>query len=201
MKLVLLFFCALFIFFIVIMFSTIKLNIKRFNIVNTKGKKGTKEILAYFEIFLFGVLKIAKIKVTKERLKKLKIKRDFKQIKQDIKFARINHVLKILKKMKVKIKKANLDIKIGTESTMFTVYAVTVISSIIAIAFGRANAKKSTFSVMPMYNSGNYLKINLNCIISAKIVHIIYVIYILMKKRRIKNGGTSNRRSYDYSYE
>ena len=101
----------------------------------------------------------------------------------------------------MKIKKINLDIKVGTESIMITVYLVAIISSIIASFFEISNAKESTFSVMPLYNSGNSIKINLNCIISVKIVHIIYVIYILIKKRRTKDGGTSNRRTYDYSYE
>lgn len=60
---------------------------------------------------------------------------------------------------------------------------------------------KTEFRIIPLYNFGNSIKFNLNCIISVKIVHIIYVIYILLKTRRRKNERTSNRRSYDYSYE
>ena len=199
MKLVLLFFCGFLALLLVIMFSTIKLNIKKFNV--TSMKKESNEILAYFEFYLLGIIKIARMKITKERLEKLKIRRDFKHIKQDIKFARVNHILSVLKKLKAKIKDTDLDIKLGTDSIMLTVYAVTTVSSIAAIFFTKLNAKKSTFSVMPVYNSGNYIKINLNCIISARMVHIIYVIYILLKRRRKNNGGTSNRRAYDYSYE
>jgi len=69
------------------------------------------------------------------------------------------------------------------------------------IIFGITNPKKSEFIVKPLYNLGNSIKFNLNCIISVKVVHIIYVIYILLKKRRASNERASNRRSYDYSYE
>ncbi len=209
MKLVLLFFCCflilIFLLLLLIVFSSIKLNIKKFDILyvknENKAEKTNKEILAYLELYLLGIIKIAKVKITKERLKKLKIKGDFKQIKKDIKFVRVNHIVKLLKKVKGKVEKANINIKIGTDSIMLTAYLVAAVASAIGIAFGATNAKNSTFSVMPLYNSGNYIKINLNCIISVKIVHIIYAIYILLKRRRKNNGRTSNRRSYDYSYE
>ena len=64
----------------------------------------------------------------------------------------------------------------------------------------QVNPKKKAFSVYPLYNFGNSIKINLNCIIKVKIVHIIYVIYILLRRRN-KNERASNRRAYDYSYE
>ena len=207
MKLVLLFFCCflilIFFLLLLIVFSSIKLNIKKFDILYNENKteKTNKEILAYLELYLLGVIKIAKIKLTKERLKKIKIKGDFKQFKKDIKFVRANHILKLLKKLKVKVEKANINIRLGTDSIMLTAYLVAAVASAIGILFGVKNVKNNTFSVMPLYNSGNYIKINLNCIISVKIVHIIYAIYILIKKRRISNGGTSNRRPYDYSYE
>lgn len=54
---------------------------------------------------------------------------------------------------------------------------------------------------MPMYRFGNSINLSLNCIINVKMVHIIYVIYILLKKGMIKNERTSNRGAYDYSYE
>ena len=207
MKLVLLFFCCflilIFFLLLLIVFSSIKLNIKKFDILYNENKteKTNKEILAYLELYLLGVIKIAKIKLTKERLKKIKIKGDFKQFKKDIKFVRANHILKLLKKLKVKVEKANINIRLGTDSIMLTAYLVAAVASAIGILFGVKNVKNNTFSVMPLYNSGNYIKINLNCIISVKVVHIIYAIYILLKRRRKNNGRTSNRRSYAYSYE
>ena len=163
MKLVLLFFCGFLIFIfcllLLIAFSTIKLNVKKFNILNN-GDKNTKtnnEILAYLEFYLLGIIKVAKVKITKERLEKLKIKKDFKQVKKDIKFVKANHILKLLKKLKIKVENADIDIKLGTDSIMLTVYLVTVIASILGIIFGANKLKESNFSVMPLYNSGNYI--------------------------------------------
>ena len=69
------------------------------------------------------------------------------------------------------------------------------------IVFSHTKSKKKKFTVLPLYNIGNVIKINLNCIIDVKIVHIIYVIYILFKKGRNVNERASDRRAYDYSYE
>lgn len=209
MKLVLLFFCGFIIsvigLFIIIILSTIKLNIKKCNITNIKEgrkKKGIdKEIAIYLEIFLLGFIKIGKIKITEKLLEKLKIKNDVKSIRKDVNVAKSINIIEIIKKLKIKPEKIKMYLAIGTENVMLTVNLVAIISSIIAIIFRGVNPKKTEYRIIPLYNYGNSIKFNLNCIISVKIVHIIYVIYILLKKRRSKNERTSNRRSYDYSYE
>jgi hypothetical protein len=62
--------------------------------------------------------------------------------------------------------------------------------------------QKHKYTITPVYADKNIIKINLNCIIKIKMIHIICVLYILMKKRRVeKHERTSNRRTYDYSYE
>lgn len=209
MKLVLLFFCGFIIsvigLFIIIILSKIKLNIKKCNITNIKEgrkKKGIdKEIAIYLEFFLLGFIKIGKIKITEKLLEKLKIKNDVKSIRKDVNVAKSINIIEIIKKLKIKPEKIKMYLAIGTENVMLTVNLVAIISSIIAIIFRGVNPKKTEYRIIPLYNYGNSIKFNLNCIISVKIVHIIYVIYILLKKRRSKNERTSNRRSYDYSYE
>ena len=59
------------------------------------------------------------------------------------------------------------------------------------------------YNIKPIYNNKNLYKINLNCIIEIKMVHIINIIYMLLKKGRKKNecSTTSNRKPYAYSYE
>lgn len=110
-------------------------------------------------------------------------------------------MLEIIKKLKIKTEKLKLYLAIGTENVMLTVNLVTLISSIIGITFRNLEPEKTEYRIIPLYNFGNSIKFNLNCIISVKTVHIIYVIYILLRKRRNKNERASNRRSYDYSYE
>ena len=63
--------------------------------------------------------------------------------------------------------------------------------------------KNYKYQINPIFQNKNLYKINLNCIIQLKMVHIINVIYIFSKKGRSdKNERTaSNRKSYGYSYE
>lgn len=209
MKLVLLFFCGilvtLVILFLLILLSSIKLNIKKCYISNIDGnikkRELDKEFLIYLEFYLLGIVKIAKIRITKERINKLNIKQDFKDVEKDIKLVKNVHPIEIIKKLKIKLEKITLYLEIGTDECVWTAYIVAIISSIIGIIMGVTNPKTKGFRVLPLYNFGNSIKFNLNCIINVKIVHIIYVIYILLKRRRKDNGRTSNRRAYDYSYE
>lgn len=209
MKIVLLFFCGILIFLIAVilmlMFSSIRLNIKKCSISNieenAKKQKLEKDIIIYIEIYLLGVLKIAKIKVTKDLLRKLKIKEDIESLEKDVKVIRKVHPIKIIKKLKPKIKGVYLNLNIGLDNVVLTSYLVALLSTSVGIFLSKVEPKNAYFRIMPLYNIGNSIKFNLNCIIDVKIVHIIYVIYILLRKRRNNHERTSNRRPYDYSYE
>lgn len=208
MKLVLLFFCAILILLIItillLIFSNIRINIKKCyisNIERNKHKKLEKEIVVYLELYLLGIIKIAKLRITKSMIQKLRITKDIKSLEKDVKIIKKVHPIDIIKKLKVKIKRAYLNLEIGIDDVIITSYIVFVISSLMGILFGKLGPKKTQFRIMPLYNFGKSIKFNLNCIIDVKIVHIIYVIYILLRKRRNNNERTSNRRPYDYSYE
>lgn len=208
MKLVLLFFCAILILLIItillLIFSNIRINIKKCyisNIERNKHKKLEKEIVVYLELYLLGIIKIAKLRITKSMIQKLRITKDIKSLEKDVKIIKKVHLIDIIKKLKVKIKRAYLNLEIGIDDVIITSYIVFVISSLMGILFGKLGPKKTQFRIMPLYNFGKSIKFNLNCIIDVKIVHIIYVIYILLRKRRNNNERTSNRRPYDYSYE
>ena len=55
---------------------------------------------------------------------------------------------------------------------------------------------------MPKYGDENFIDLQFNGIFEIKMIHIINTICIEKKKRRVEeNERTSNRRSYDYSYE
>ncbi len=209
MKLVLLFFCAilfLIIFTIILLIlSTIKLNIVNINISNfssgEKKKKLEKDFLIYVELYLFGKVKIAKVKITKKLIEKLHILNNMKDIKKDVKMAKRIKTLGIIKELKIKIEKLNMEAQIGTEELLTTVFLVTLISSLFAIIFRNCEYKNIKYKIIPLYKYGNAINFRINCIINVKMVHIIHVIYILLKKGMIKNERTSNRRTYDYSYE
>lgn len=209
MKLVLLFFCVilLFILFIIILllFSTIKLNVKNITIKNfengTKKKNLEKEFCMYVELYLFGKIKFIKVKLTKSLLSRLKLQENMKNIKKDVEIIKKINVLEMVKALKIKIDKLNLEANIGTEDITLTVFIVTILSSLLGIIFRNCNYENIDYKIISLYQFGNTINFRLNCIISVKMVHIIYVIYILLKKGMIKNERTSNRRPYDYSYE
>ena len=205
MKLVLLFFCILIVLAILIILSSIKINVKKFYVSNIRGKQRKKELdkkfSIYVEFYLLGIIKLAKIRISKKLLNKLNIKTDAKQIEKSAKAIKKIQPLTIIKKLKIKTEKLNLKLDIGTFDVVLTSYIVAVISSILGIIYTVSNPKIKKFEVKSLYNFGNSIKINLNCIINVKIVHIIYVIYILLKIRRKSHERTSNRGAYDYGYE
>jgi len=206
MKIVLLFFCAILIFIIILILLlislTIKLNIEDISINNfEKGikKKGLdKKFLVYLEFYLFGKIKIAKMQLKRTMLKKLNLKND---VKKDLKSLNNVNVIELIKKLKIKYEKIDFNVQIGTEDIFLTVFLVTFISAVFGILLKVSKPKEVEYIVMPLYQFGNVVNFKLNCIINVKMVHIIYVIYILFKKGMMKNERTPNRRAYDYSYE
>lgn len=151
MKLVLLFFCAILIFIILalllIALSSIKLNIKKCYISNIeKGIRKAKldtEFELYIEFYLLRLIKIFKIKITKELLKKLKIKNDMTSLKKDAKILKSIHPLEIIKKLNLKTEKANVYIHLGLDSINFTVYATAIISTILRNNICKSRTKRS----------------------------------------------------------
>lgn len=139
MKLVLLFFCGIFIFLvlavILIILSSIKLNVKKCYLSNIeRGKKKAgidKEFQIYAEFYLLGLIKIFKVKITKDLLEKLKVKNDIASIENDIKAIKSVNIIEIIKHLKLKIEEVKIYLNFGTESVMLTVYLVAIISSII----------------------------------------------------------------------
>ena len=209
MKWVLLFFCSIFIIFlfliIILVLSTIKLNIKKFHFSNFESgvKKGKieNEILICLELYFINRIKIASFSINKNIFSKIRLKNDFQKLKNNYsKFKNIK-LLDILKTSKLQIEKAYLNIKIGTDDVIITGFLVTFISSITGILFRKTKKENLFLKILPLYSCGNAINFDLNCIIKVKMVHIIYVIFILIKKGMNKNERASNRRSYDYSYE
>ena len=109
--------------------------------------------------------------------------------------------------MDIKIEKLDLDIKVSLSDSIITAFSVVIITTIISIVLARKideyNKNKYIYIVSPVYKNKPMFKVKLNCIIDIKIVHIINVIYMLIKKKRsVKyDERTSNRKSYVRSNE
>ena len=85
----------------------------------------------YLEIYLFGFIKIAKIRLTKELFKKISEKQDLTNIEKDAKIIKKIKPIKVIKRLRPKLEKLKLYLAIGTENVMLTVNLVTLISSLI----------------------------------------------------------------------
>lgn len=209
---VLVFFICLFLVLLitVVILSTISVRIEKFKASNyNKYGKLKIDYKVFFELLFLNKLKIFSIKIDKGVADKLKVKDKLKNI--DFQQAKTNMPSKkdfkeIIKKLQIKIDKLNLKLDIGTIDIILTSAIITVLASTIGIVLARMIKKydkeRYNYEIHPIYQDKNIIKLDLNCIIKVKMVHIISIIYLLVKKRRVEeNERTSNRRSYDYSYE
>ena len=198
---------------IIILLTFSKIQIE---ILNIKYKSVDKRHLnKNYEIVLIlkilDKIPIFKLKIDKKKLEKLKKKEKLQKRVNEINLKIIENknkfdknVLEAIKKANIEIKKINLKIEIGTENAFFTSLLVPVISTIVSILIRRKikNIEKQRFIVNPIYCNQNIANIEISGIFEIKMIHIINIIYILNKKEGVKkNERTSNRRSYDYSYE
>lgn len=193
--------------------STIKITVKKVQLLIYEKEYVKSSIKFDYEVYIslhFLNIEIFKIKIDKEKLRKLNIQEKLKpkQIENlKNKMPNKNETKDLIKKLKIKLQNFNLNIEINTPDVMITTGSVAVLSTIISIILSKTiskrNYKSCKYKVTPLYTDKNILKIDFNCIIKVKIVHIIFIIYFLLYKKRRddKNERTSNRRSYDYGYE
>ncbi|MCI9177241.1 MAG: hypothetical protein HFJ28_01350 [Clostridia bacterium] len=189
-----------------VMFSTLKIEVEKLELTNyeIQSKLEYRVVLS-----LYFLNKIRWIKTcfneqkVKEIIKKMPIQIDIKKVEQKLKL----QDLKVLKKLQLKISKFYLQSKLGVKSPVLTSFLVATLSSAISILLGKTatslEKRKYQYEIVPIYQNKNLYKISFNCIIELKMVHIINVIYILIKKGKSdENERTaSNRKSYGYSYE
>ena len=194
-------------FVIFIFLSTYRIEIQNAYLSNMNEKRDTKAkfkiILAFY---LFNKIKWLSLKLDETRIKNLysKIKLenlDLKKLEKDFNL----EYFKLLGKAEVRY--FDLKAKLGLVSPISTAFLVSVFSAIISIWLPHVavNFKKENYKyiIEPVYKNKNLYKIEFNCIIQVKMVHIINVIYLIVKKGRSDENGrtTSNRRPYGYSYE
>ena len=193
---------------ILIIASTLHIQIKNLSISNMQKKNNNKYAII-FSIYFANKIKYIWFNLNSKRAKKIysKVqleKIDLKKFKKVFKLSD----LKELTKLHLKILDLNLDMNIGTKSPLVTSFLVVTISNAISLLLPHLvnNLKDNRYfyNIKPLYYNKELYKINLDCIIEIKMVHIINVIYyIFLKKGRRKNerSTTSNRKSYAYSHE
>ena len=181
---------AIFILLIIIINTKIRIKIDGFNKDSINIKNNSKARL-YMQVVIFNKLKIFSKKLDREKMKKSL--KDTDVIKDRVNIMGIGI-------SKINLESVKINLEIGTEDIFITTYLIPIISSIISTILVWKKCTNSDYVVSPMYNKNAY-RIAFECIISMKLVHIIHIIYILVKGEMKNGGATSNRRTYDHSYE
>ena len=194
---------------------TAKIEVKMVNLgINSQNKEhipsGYKIVT---KLKIFGNIPILKFTINKKKLRKIqqswKMNEKVKQLEKNILQNKDKFDMKMIKALKefskgIYIEKLDLEIEFGTENAFFTSMLVAFFSSILSIVFSRIHVREKNivYEIEPVYRNQNSIKIEISGIFQIKLIHIISTIYVLNKKGGRKNHErTSNRRSYDYSYE
>lgn len=204
-------------FILLVCLSSLELEISnlKFDTDNNKNNK-LEDYLFYIRLKILDKITWLKIKVDKNKIKKIEKSNFFKSTilnkinrydnlrdiisknKKEI-FNKSN--INLIKYINPKLKKFNLNMDICTSDNIFTSFSVAIIASLISIFLARNIEKIENnnyrYIITPKYEQKPNVKIKLDCIIDIKIVHIINIIYMIIKKRSVVNDErTSYRRTY-----
>lgn len=201
-------------FFLLLLLSNIEIEIDKlwFDSSNKKGER-LEDYLFYIRLKFLDKITWLKIKIDSKKITKIKKSKllksktlekisKMKNVKESI-LKNKKEIINIrnLKDLDIKIEQLNLDMKISVSDYIITSFTTAIIASIISIILAKNinkyEKRKYKYAITPIYEYKPTLKIKLNCIIDIKIVHIMNVIYMLVKKRSVEyDERTSNRRTY-----
>ena len=198
---------------------------------NVFGKKSKSrkniEFLIKIKVYIFQKLPIISLKIDKDKMQKIEKKKRIQKLEKKLQakfklygseiFQNIKKwdkkivvdVINTAKNINAKITNLQLKINLGLEDVIATTFLIPIISTIITYWLRGINLSpkdNNEYKIQPLYNMENsrsQINISLKCIIEVKMIHIINIMYIKKKRKRkeSKHVRTSNRRSYDYSYE
>lgn len=203
--------------FLLICLSSLEIEIKDF-LLDTENKKHhkLKNYLFNVRLKLFKKITWFKIKIDKNKMKTIENSKFFKsklfnkineyEYIRDIIIKNRKEIIKkdnikYIKNVNLKIKQLDLNMELSAFNNILTSFSVAIISSVISIFLAKSIEKfesnKYRYVINPNYEEKLSIKIKLNCIISIEIVHIMNVIYMLIKKRSVEyDERTSDRRTY-----
>lgn len=185
-----------------LIFSKLKIVVKKLDFEMIEKVNSKKDYEVKIGIYLYGKIKIIGItieeygvkilgqKISYEKIKNWKIyknimKEDMVQIDKDI-------VKDNIKTLNMKFEKVNLNLKLGTDSTLITsflTFAVsTVVSFIIQKSITKYNPKKHKFIITPLYENRVNINVFLELIASFNLKDIIKVLYHLNNLSKVEHN-------------
>lgn len=199
----LLFFLFLIVFLEIIVISLrFEFEIENFSYSNMLNKTPDNFCIKV-RIYIFNKIKFLEIKLDNQKLKKIYSKQKVEKIDTKKMMKRLpksnKEKLNLLKK--INLQKLDLNFEIGSIDIMLTTSIIPILSSFLSYFLVKAGNRNCKYRIMPIYVESFVYKIDLNCIFSLKMIHIINIMWLILRKRDDKNGRTSNRRFNAYSYE
>lgn len=184
-----------------LMLSTIKLEVKKLHISNLEKKLEINFILQV-AISIFNRFKLIKITIDNDKIKKIlqSGKIDVQKLKNNKTFNK--DIIRSLKYVRPNIEYLSIEGYFATFDTVLTSSIYAILHAMIPILIASKIKGRYQNDLKFLNINQNVININLNCIISIKMVNIINIIYDLKKKGgKEKHGKSSDRRSYAYSNE
>lgn len=192
---------------VLVLSSTLHIEIKNLYLSNME-KSDNNNYAIVFSLYFANKIKWIWFNLNNKRIKKYYSKMhlekyNFNMLKDKFELKD----LKIFKKLNSKISYFDLQFNFGTYSpitTSFFTFSIASIISTILLKFAKTfRSEDYKYEIVPIYQNKNLYKINFNCIIETKMVHIINIIYFFIKKGKSDKNErtTSNRKPYGYSYE
>lgn len=178
------------IFFVVfLLLITSKVKIK---VVSLQKERNSKKI--DFDVnlgfYLLGFIKVVNIHLKKDGIYFLCWSIPYQNLKMTnlkVKDFKILAILEILKILKVQLNEFKIDLKIGTEDVLLTVFSVFAVSTFLSIFFAKnrkkVNPKNYYYHVVPIYNS-NELSFKLSLKLSINMIDFVKVFLVQKQKLR-----------------
>lgn len=199
---------------VVVSYSNLELEIINIDFNSQNKKKLNSNYKYIIRLKILSKITILKIIFTQNKIEKILSKIDvdkkIEKFEEKIQEKRYNAYLNFLKTIgeellkEINIKSMKINIVICTENALLTSMIVSIVSSVISIIMSiKYNGKeKFIYQIKPMFSNQNLINVKFAGIFQIKMIHIIHAICIVKKKwRSDKYERTSDRGTYDYSYE
>ena len=185
-------------FIITVLLSTIKIQLKNFNISNLKIKKTNYKLI--ISLSFLNKFKWLSFKLNKQKLHKISLKMhldriDIKKLEKDFKISDIKELLKI----KPRLTFMNLELQVGLEDIILTTYMIpsicTILSVVLPLVTEKNDIKNIKYIVEPIYNQKNLYYIKLNSNLEIKMLNLLKSMYSIYKNRKKDVPNKNNYRN------
>lgn len=180
-----------FVVFLILVTSKVKINILSLQ-KDRSSKKVDFDVNVGF--YLLGIIKILSIHLRKEGIYFWGWSIPYKNLQMDnlkMKDFKMTSVLEFLKILDFKLNEFKVDLKIGTEDVLFTIFSVFAISTFLSLFFAinrkKVNRRNCYYHVMPIYNS-NELSFRISLKLSINMMNFIKAFFVQKEKLQTKKN-------------